>query len=211
VSLDPRIAVTLCLLVRHAAHDLLDRVLVGRMGGVSLGETGRQQAADLARWLARLSLTSVQSSPRPRATQTAAPIAQRANLPIEISAALDEVDFGLWTGRAFEELAEDPRWVEWNRARGRARAPGGESMVEAQARVVAHLRDVHAANSSGRVVMVTHAEIIRCAVLHCLSLPLDEWSRIDVPPASVTKLDARTRPYTLISPPGGAAASAAIA
>ena len=56
--------------------------------------------------------------------------------------------------------------------------------------------------------MVTHAEIIRCAVLHCLSLPLDAWSRIDVPPASVVKLDLRARTFTLISLSGGAAAAA---
>jgi broad specificity phosphatase PhoE len=196
--------VTLCLLVRHAAHHLVDRVLVGRMSGVSLGETGRQQAADLARWLGRLGITGVQSSPRERAMETAEAIAQRANLPIEICSALDEVDFGLWTGRAFEELAEDPRWAEWNRDRARARPPDGESMVEAQARLVAHLRDVHAAQLSGRVVMVTHAEIIRCAVLHGLSRPLDEWSRIEVPPASVAQLEVQSLTPRLVSLPRGA-------
>jgi probable phosphoglycerate mutase len=178
------------------------------MGGVSLGDRGRQQAADLARGLAGLGITNVQSSPRERAMETAVAIARRANLPIETCPALDEVDCGRWTGRAFAELAEDPRWAEWNRNRARARPPGGESMVEVQARIVAHLRDVHAAHPSGRVVMVTHAEIIRCAVLHCLSLPLDAWSRIDVPPASVAMLDMRARTFTLISLSGGAAAAA---
>ena len=196
---------TLCLLVRHAAHDLVDRILVGRMKGVSLGETGRQQAADLARWLGRLSITSVQSSPRERAVETAEAIAQRANLPVEICSALDEVDFGLWTGRAFAELAEDPRWAEWNRDRARARPPGGESMAEAQARIVALLRHVQATHRSGRVVMVTHAEIIRCAVLHCLSRSLDEWPRIEVPTASVAELEVEPRTWTLVSFPAAAA------
>jgi broad specificity phosphatase PhoE len=196
--------VTHCLLVRHAAHELVDRVLVGRMSGVSLGETGRRQAADLARWLGRLELAKVQSSPRERAVETAEAIARRAKLRIEICSALDEVDFGLWTGRAFVELAEDPRWAEWNRDRGRARPPGGESMAEAQARLVAHLRDVQAAQPLGHVVMVSHAEIIRCAVLHCLSGPLDEWSRIEVLPASVTQLEVEPHALRLVRFPAAA-------
>jgi broad specificity phosphatase PhoE len=40
--------------------------------------------------------------------------------------------------------------------------------------------------------MVTHAEIIRAAVLHAMSLSLDEWPHIDVPPASVTRLETRS-------------------
>jgi broad specificity phosphatase PhoE len=184
--------VALCLLVRHAAHDLLDRVLAGRMDGIPLSTAGRQQAAELARRLSPLRLTGVQSSPRERAAETAAIIAEEAGLPLEISPALDEIDFGAWTGRSFAALAQDPSWRRWNEQRETSRPPGGESMVEAQERLLAHIAHVNASEPKCRVVMVTHAEIIRSAVLNARSLPLEAWPHIEVAPASVTILAVRS-------------------
>ena len=46
----------------------------------------------------------MQASPRERASETAALIAQACGLaPVETSAALDEVDFGSWTGKDFND------------------------------------------------------------------------------------------------------------
>jgi broad specificity phosphatase PhoE len=184
---------TLCLLVRHAAHDLVDRVLVGRMDGISLSGAGRRQAVALGTRLKSFNVTGVQSSPRRRAADTAAVIAKSLGLDVEIRSALDELEFGAWTGSKFEDLAGDPQWACWNRERGRTRPPGGESMHEAQTRIVSHLNRMRETPSHGCIVMVSHAEVIRAAVLHAMSMPLDEWMRVDVPPASVTKLELRPR------------------
>ena len=51
-------------LVRHAVHDLLDKVLVGHAPHVSLSDEGRRQAYRLAVRLARERLTAVYASPR---------------------------------------------------------------------------------------------------------------------------------------------------
>jgi probable phosphoglycerate mutase len=184
--------VTLILLVRHAAHAAVDRALVGRSQGVALSTEGRQQAADLARQLASLGVARLQSSPTQRARETAGAVSSCLGLSVEICPALDEIDFGSWTGRTFDELANDPEWKRWNSERGRSHPPGGESMAEAQARIVSHLDHVRGQHACGAVVMVTHAEIIRAAVLYAMSLSLDEWPHIDVPPASVTRLETRS-------------------
>ena len=68
-------------LIRHGAHDLLGRVLTGRMPGVALNEAGRAQAAGLAAALAGGGIAAVVSSPLQRARETAAPIAARLGLP----------------------------------------------------------------------------------------------------------------------------------
>jgi len=81
---------TTFFLVRHAAHDLLDRVLVGRMTGVSLSESGREQAQWVTQRLAREGLNLVQSSPQDRARETASPIARDRGLPLEIVPMLDD-------------------------------------------------------------------------------------------------------------------------
>lgn len=179
---------TLCLLVRHAAHDLLGRVLVGRSPGVPLSGAGRQQASRLGRTFQssgqNAGISAVQSSPRLRAIQTASAIATQCGLDVEVKPELDEIDFADWNGRAFDELSGNPEWNRWNAERSQARPPGGESMAEAQARILSHLSTVRTAGHCARIVMVTHAEIIRAAALHCMALPLDAWPQVDVAPAA---------------------------
>jgi probable phosphoglycerate mutase len=167
---------------------MLNAVLVGRMSGAELGENGREQARQVARLLAGRDITAIQSSPQTRARETAQPIAGRTGLPIEIAQAVDEIDVGDWTGRPFSALREDPLWQLWNRARSSARPPRGESMQELQSRVVKHLYQMSSERPDARVVVVSHAEVIRAALLHVLKLPLDEFWRVQVAPASVSTL-----------------------
>ena len=179
---------TTFFLIRHGAHALLGRVLVGRTGNVSLAAQGREQAQCVARRFADERIDSVQSSPQARARETAAPIAAAAGVPLEIVAALDEVDIGEWAGQSFAELDGDSLWTTWNTQRSIARAPGGETMEDVRQRAVAHLEQVRAAYPQGKIVLVTHADVIKAAVLHHLGLSLDAYDRIDIEPASVTTL-----------------------
>lgn len=176
------------LLIRHAEHELLGRVLTGRLPGVTLSETGWRQAERLARHLAQAGLTALQSSPAERTMQTAAPIAAASGLRCVPTEALDEIDFGAWTGKSFEDLAADPRWRAWNDERGRARAPGGEFMGRVQARILGHLEDMAAAEPDGRIAMVSHGDVIKAAVLGLIGAPLDAIATIEIEPAGITTL-----------------------
>ena len=66
---------TIFHLVRHAAHDRIGTVLVGRLNGVHLSLRGRAQAKDLTEHFAREEIAAVITSPRERAQDTAEPIA----------------------------------------------------------------------------------------------------------------------------------------
>jgi probable phosphoglycerate mutase len=173
-------------LVRHAAHELVDRVLCGRMPGVRLGEEGRAQARRLAERLARERIAAVHTSPLERARETAAAIADRLNVTPEIHEAINEIEFGEWSGRSFEELHRDARWQPWNSARGVSRPPRGESMVEVQARVVGHLERARAAYPDRAVVLVSHSDVIKAALLYCLGMPLDGYRLFEISPASIS-------------------------
>lgn len=177
---------TTFFLVRHAAHGLLGRVLTGRMPRVHLAESGHSQARQLARYFASQRIDGVQSSPRERAEETARPIAVQAEVDCELADALDEIDLGEWTGRTFEELDGDPRWRAWNTSRSTARPPGGESMAEVQTRLVAHLRQAHSASPDGRLVLVSHGDVIKAAILHVLGMTADAFSAFEISPAGVS-------------------------
>ena len=57
---------TIFHLIRHAAHDRVGTVLVGRLNGVHLSLAGRAQAKELAHHFAREEIAAVISSPRER-------------------------------------------------------------------------------------------------------------------------------------------------
>src|SRR5689334_16064419 len=134
---------TIFHLIRHAAHAHGDGVLLGRMSGIGLSPSGREQARALAKRLSGWSIDGIQTSPRQRARETAAEIATPHALPVEIVPAVDEMDYGLWTGQSFSALRAEPAWRLWNEARGGSRPPGGESMAEARSRLLGHLRRMH--------------------------------------------------------------------
>jgi probable phosphoglycerate mutase len=158
------------------------------MPGAGLDDNGREQARRVAGSLAEKGVTVIQSSPQARARETAQPIGGRTGMPVEIAEAVDEIDVGAWTGKPFSALRDDPLWQRWNRARGSARPPGGESMQELQTRVVQHLYRISSDRPDARVVVVSHAEVIRAALLHVLKLPLDDFWRIEIAPASISTL-----------------------
>ena len=155
---------------------------------MALSSEGLDQSAILADLLGTDPIAAIYSSPRERAWYTARDIAEPHELTVQGRDDLDEVDFGEWAGRSFEELQADERWHEWNDARASARCPGGESMGEAVARAMAALQAIAAEHDEETIAAVTHCDIIRGVIAHILGLSLDNILRFDVDPASVSRL-----------------------
>lgn len=176
-------------LVRHGHHALLGRTLCGRINGVTLDDIGCEEMARCAANL-RPRPDLIQSSPQRRCMQSACILAVHFGLPVEIVPALDELDYGEWTGRSFEELGRDPQWSRWNSERGSARPPGGETMRSLQNRIVDHLEQLRNDSSAGTAIAVSHAEPIRAALLHYARMRLDDFLAIEIDPSSVSSLTA---------------------
>jgi probable phosphoglycerate mutase len=178
---------TRIFLVRHGVNDLLGLAIAGRKPGVTLNAEGRAQAERLARRFERDTISKVQSSPLQRARETAEPIAERLGLGVEIAPALNEIDFGVWTGLGLRELAQRTDWQHWNAVRSSSRAPGGESMLEVQARVVGHIEALGGADEA--CVLVGHGDPIRSALLYYLGVAIDLIQRVEISPASISALE----------------------
>lgn len=175
-------------LVRHASHDLLGHVLAGRRIDVPLNQTGRLEASMLAFQIERGSVVRVISSPRRRARETSGPIAEALRLDVDIAPELDEHDAGEWSGLAFDVLQSDPLWRRWNEQRGAMRPPGGETMAELQARVVGYLRVLRDRHPGETLVLVSHAEPIRAALMYAGGIDFDDFLQVEVPVASMTRI-----------------------
>jgi len=162
----------------------MDEMLLGRTVDVALDARGVRQAGATASALRHHEDLLIISSPRRRTRQTAAAIAAVSGGEVMCSDAIDELDFGRWSGRTFAQLADDADWRHWNEHRGSAATPGGERMADVQARVLRQLNRVREAFPGRVIAIVTHAEVIRAALMHWLDAPMDGYSRLAIHPAS---------------------------
>jgi probable phosphomutase (TIGR03848 family) len=177
------------LLIRHGLNDwVASHRLSGWLPGIHLNDEGRAQADALARRLAEVRLAAIYSSPLERTLETAQPLAEAHSLTIEVRQGLGEINCGDWAGRSLDELKEEELWPVIRVYPGGARFPGGESLREAQARMVAELDAIRDAHPGQTVAAISHADPIKLAVAHYVGLPLDLFRRVTISPASVTAL-----------------------
>ncbi|MBB5190955.1 broad specificity phosphatase PhoE [Silvimonas terrae] len=147
-----------------------------------LDERGRQEAL-AARLVEQVSAES-------RLIISPARLAQDTALlwpmPAQIEPALADMNYGAWRGRALAEVGEqEPAALGAWLTQADASAGGGESFTDVHARVGAWLAQLVQA---GDVVALTHAPVIRAAILHALQAPASSFGRIDIPPLTVVAL-----------------------
>lgn len=175
-------------LLRHGEHVLQGLVLAGRTPGVGLSERGRAEIRCVAERLAGDGIAALYASPLQRTRETAQIVAAGLSLPVVYRDDLLELDFGEWTGLTFDEVRRDERWQTWSRHRGIATLPGGETMRAVQQRIVDALVELHATHRHQSVLVVSHGDVIRAALLFALGMPLDFIRRIEVSIASLSTI-----------------------
>jgi probable phosphoglycerate mutase len=180
-------------LIRHASHALLGHTIVGRMSGVQLSSSGLREAEALARRLEGGPIQALYSSPLERAHATAAPIAGRLRLEVQVADELNEIDYGEWTNRALADLRDLPEWRRFNLCRSGSRIPDGESMIEVQDRMLRLIERLCAAHPEQTVALVSHGDVIKAILAYYLGVPLDLFQRIELSPASLSIL--RVEPH----------------
>jgi broad specificity phosphatase PhoE len=158
------------------------------MAAVNLGSVGKVQAERLAQRFANENVACIRTSPLERALETAQPIASRLGQSFQICDAINEINFGRWSGASFEALSRDPRWSSWNSSRSTTRPPEGETMLEAQGRIVGAMEQLRSLYAEGSVVLVSHGDVIKAALLYYLGMPIDAYCRFEVEPASICTL-----------------------
>jgi broad specificity phosphatase PhoE len=105
---------------------------------------------------------------------------------VQVEPALRDQDFGRWRGRTLTEVfAAEPDDVAIWSSNPHAAPHGGESVVGLIERVGAWL-DTNPVE--GRVLVVTHAAIIRPSIVWVLRAPSEMFWRIDVAPLSAAEL-----------------------
>ncbi len=179
---------TLLLLVRHGANDWVHGRLAGRIPGVHLNDEGRQQAQATAERLTSLPIEAIYASPLDRTVETAQAIAIPHNLAIRLVESLQEVDYGEWQGAELKELYKHELWPGVQFYPSGTRFPNGETLGEAQIRMVGTLDMLRSRHPKGVIAIVSHADIIKLAVAYYCGMHIDLFQRLEIGTCSVTAL-----------------------
>jgi probable phosphoglycerate mutase len=179
--------VTRLFVIRHAlAVDPNDHRLPGLDG--ALLPKGRAQAWLAAHRMRDFAPSVVYSSDARRARETGEIIAAACQIPLEVNAALREIEFGTWAGRTYADVvAADPAARAWFIDPNTGAPPGGESIAVAAERVLRVMRAL-AHGDGERVAIVGHAGSLRLAIAQALDMKLSSYWRLRLDCASLSVL-----------------------
>lgn len=176
-------------LIRHAETAGTGKTLTGRLPGVHLSPNGLRQADLLVQALRQVSLQAVYASPLERTMETARLLAEARNLSVVPCKAANEVDYGEWAGKNWIELQPSALWRRFNEQRSVTAPPGGELMLQIQARIIRAMAEMRVQYPDQHVAIVSHGDVIRSAVAHLAGIPLDLLNRIEISLASFSTIE----------------------
>jgi broad specificity phosphatase PhoE len=183
--------VTRMVLVRHGqpVEEVRGRCY-GRLD-VGLSSTGRLQAERAARFLAEAPLLRIYASPRRRALESAAPLAELKGMAVETDEAFREIDFGLFEGLTYEEAERrHPEvYAQWMAHPTRVRFPEGESYPEMRERVREAGRVLRTRHAGETFVLISHGGVNRTLLAEALGMPDANLFRLEQGYAAVNIID----------------------
>lgn len=140
------------------------------------------------------------SSPLARCSAFAQTLAEKLDIPYHEDERLMEVGFGDWEGLTGDQLRlRDPQILaRFYRDPVQQRPEGAERLEDFQSRVSAVFEDIYSIHEGRRVLLVTHAGVIRAVIAHVVQAPVSALYRISIPTASLARVSSNAeRPPTL--------------
>jgi broad specificity phosphatase PhoE len=175
------------------AHGTTRDLRAATFGGDDrLDDVGLRKAEELKGSLGKVDAAYV--SPLLRARETA----EALGLNATVDERLRETDFGGWTGLKFNQIMVRHPFKLMSWMKDPASAPhGGEAIPSVMQRVAAWISE--RGKDSGHTVAVTHASVIRAAIVYVIESDLRSFWRIDIVPLSRTDLRTNGRRWVLRS------------
>lgn len=172
-------------------HGQTDWNVLGKIQGrqdIPLNDTGRAQAASLAKGMESRPVTAIYSSPQERAWRTAMSIAENQGVPIYPLDSLAEISYGQWEGRTARDIMTMDRalYEAWWQHPATVAPPGGESLSQVDGRCEAAWKYI-SSRLTGDTAIVAHGGTLAHFIVHLLKDQPDA-QEIVVGNASITTI-----------------------
>ncbi len=170
---------TTIYLIRHAeAEGNLYRIAQGQANSI-ITDRGERQIQALARRFADIPIDAVYASDLYRTCATASAIYKPKGLPLHRRRDLREICVGVWEEKTWGEIArQDPAQLEnFNHRLHLWHVEGAETPQAVQARLLAAVRDIAAANDGKTVAVFSHGCAIRLLLAALQGIPLEELGK----------------------------------
>jgi broad specificity phosphatase PhoE len=178
--------------VRHGESEgNAARIFTGQTDS-PLTARGRRQAETIADELANVKFDRIVTSDLSRTRDTAATIAKRHGMPIEVFAELREIDVGERTGTSFDEVRGLPNWSD----DGFVAWPGGETFEHVVNRVLGVIDKITRESPGKTVLVVGHGGVNRILLSHFLGI-LPKLDRTPAPNTNISVVHTDGKTHTV--------------
>ena len=178
------------LFIRHGETDWNRQQRFQGQIDVPLNATGRAQADRLATRLAAERYDVFFTSDLTRARETAAPLATAWALQPVAVPGLREQSFGIWEGLDVPTIKDrhGAMWQDWLQHHGDFALPGGESLRQFHARVLAAVQQIAHAAAGQRLAIVTHGGVLDMLWRSAHGLSLDGLRACEIPNTGLNRM-----------------------
>ena len=183
---------TKILLIRHGHVEGIKPARFRGRAELPLTHRGVAEAHAVARRIASGWKSSVvYTSPLGRCVATADAIAQACNIESQTLDGLNDIDYGAWQFKSFDEMREayPSLFTAWFSTPHLFRFPGGDSLQDLVARSADALRFVLERHTDETAVLVSHDSVNRALLLQLLDQPLSAYWRLTQHPCCINEID----------------------
>lgn len=177
------------IFLRHGqAKNNTERVLAGRTPGVPLTDNGIDQAKMAAKFIEKMNVGKIYSSPIERALKTAEIVANHNSIDIISDERLIELDMGKFTGMKYDEIFSKHGNVFLKFYSGDLELAhnGVETFAEVKSRVLGIIDHVIDQHKNENILLVTHMDPIKAVLSSVMDLKPQSLFELIVANASLT-------------------------
>lgn len=188
-------------LIRHGRSVANTKgILAGRLPNIELDEIGVLQAGALAQNLSTVDISEFYTSPLERCMATSASIMQENKKikNLHVADEFIECDYGKWSGKKISKLSLLPLWKVIQSTPSQVTFPDGEAMVQMSSRAVSGLMSILTTKKPpNNIAIVSHADVIKALIAFAMGLHLDNFQKLIIDPASISKLSWNENSFTV--------------
>ena len=178
-------------LIRHSEPLIEAGTCYGQLD-CGLTDSYQQQLSKLSGYFNDKNISAIYSSPLQRCALLAEDLGkEHINDAVIYKEALKEIHFGEWEGIKWDEINRD-EIDEWNNNRLHFQFPKGETPSQFHSRIIQFWSELisitQETNSPQKIILVTHAGVIRSILCHCLHIPFQHSLQLRIDYASVSKI-----------------------